>query len=123
MSTKWKEKIKIIDFGYRPFHLARSFIGPRVSQQMTSVLRIKMTKIPVSITRALSWASIYSYKKDMIVGRVKPKELGKTTVRDPDALPPRDILEAIGASLHSLFSGIGGGNIVYAIKAGILTRS
>ena len=81
-------------------------------------------KILVSLTQILRCvAYLFIQKKDVIPGRVNPKELGETEVRDPDALPPRNTLEAIGTNVHSFFKGIGGGNVVYAIKAGVMTSS
>lgn len=44
-----------------------------------------------------------------------------TKRRDPDALPPGSLLEALGTMVYHLVSGIGRGNVVFAIKAGILT--
>ncbi|KIM37523.1 hypothetical protein M413DRAFT_76838 [Hebeloma cylindrosporum] len=43
------------------------------------------------------------------------------TPRDPDALPPRNAFESVFESIHSLVSSIGTGNVVFAIKAGLLT--
>jgi hypothetical protein len=41
--------------------------------------------------------------------------------RDPDALPPRNVFESFFESLHTLIAFIGTGNVIFAIKAGLLT--
>ncbi|KIM37705.1 hypothetical protein M413DRAFT_448230 [Hebeloma cylindrosporum] len=41
--------------------------------------------------------------------------------RDPDALPPRNAFEWLFEFLHYLIISIGTGNVVFAIKAGLLT--
>ena len=41
--------------------------------------------------------------------------------RNPDALPPADWLEVIGEWTYYVMSGLGRGNAVFAIKAGIMT--
>ena len=48
-------------------------------------------------------------------------DIGMPTRRDPDALPPGDLLEAIGGLIYYILSGLGKGNAVFAIKAGVLT--
>ena len=48
-------------------------------------------------------------------------DLGQAVRRDPDALPPRNALEAIVDRLYRMISGLGGGNALFAIKAGALT--
>lgn len=48
-------------------------------------------------------------------------DLGLPHQRDPDALPPRNILESFFSILYGFFNGVGGGNVVYAVKAGLLT--
>lgn len=40
--------------------------------------------------------------------------------RDPDALPPRNMLEATGRTLYVAFCALGRGNSVFAFKAGIM---
>ncbi|TDL16038.1 hypothetical protein BD410DRAFT_731828 [Rickenella mellea] len=49
------------------------------------------------------------------------EELGAARRRDPDALPPRHRLQAIGILMHYFIVGLGRGNTVFAIKAGVLT--
>lgn len=47
--------------------------------------------------------------------------LGQTAQRDPDALPPSNMLEALGSFFHHSASALGHGNAVYGFKAGILS--
>ena len=49
------------------------------------------------------------------------RELGIPHRRDPDALPPGNVFEWISNTIYTLLVGLGGGNVVFAIKAGILT--
>ncbi len=39
--------------------------------------------------------------------------------RDPDALPPSNLVEEIGSMIHLAFDALRGANIQFAIKAGI----
>ncbi|KAF9220310.1 hypothetical protein BS17DRAFT_739428 [Gyrodon lividus] len=48
-------------------------------------------------------------------------DLGKAVRRDPDALPPRNALESVMNWLYRTVMGIGGGNALFALKAGVLT--
>ena len=48
-------------------------------------------------------------------------DLGKAVRRDPDALPPRNALEKTMNWMYHMAKGMGGGNVLYALKAGILT--
>ncbi|KIJ58894.1 hypothetical protein HYDPIDRAFT_51292, partial [Hydnomerulius pinastri MD-312] len=48
-------------------------------------------------------------------------DLGQAVRRDPDALPPRNTLESVMNWLHRAVKGIGGGNALFAVKAGALT--
>lgn len=48
-------------------------------------------------------------------------DLGETKARDPDALPPSNMFEYIMFLLYKGFASIGGGNSLFAIKAGLLT--
>lgn len=48
-------------------------------------------------------------------------DLGIPRVRDPDALPPRNWAEWVMARGHNFITGLGGGNLMFAIKGGILT--
>lgn len=48
-------------------------------------------------------------------------DLGQAVRRDPDALPPRNALEKTTNWMYHSVKGIGGGNALYALKAGILT--
>ncbi|KAG5644457.1 hypothetical protein DXG03_008356 [Asterophora parasitica] len=60
---------------------------------------------------------------DTILG-VSPnvmEDLGMPQRRDPDALPPRNIFESVMGVLYYSVTGLSGGNILFAIKAGILT--
>ena len=42
-------------------------------------------------------------------------------VRDPDALPPRNSTEWVMTLIYKFIIGLGGGNAVFAAKAGLLT--
>ncbi|KAF8548399.1 hypothetical protein OG21DRAFT_1449193 [Imleria badia] len=48
-------------------------------------------------------------------------DLGEAVRRDPDALPPRNALERTMNWLYHIAKAIGGGNVLFALKAGILT--
>ncbi|EGN97169.1 hypothetical protein SERLA73DRAFT_183808 [Serpula lacrymans var. lacrymans S7.3] len=48
-------------------------------------------------------------------------DLGKAARRDPDALPPRNALEMIMNIIYRVFTNMGGGNVLFAVKAGALT--
>ncbi|KAL4063403.1 hypothetical protein V8B97DRAFT_1930456 [Scleroderma yunnanense] len=48
-------------------------------------------------------------------------DLGQAVRRDPDAHPPQNMLESIMDRLYHGVSGLGGGNALFAIKAGVLT--
>ncbi|KAF8123857.1 hypothetical protein EV363DRAFT_1587054 [Boletus edulis] len=48
-------------------------------------------------------------------------DLGQAVRRDPDALPPRNVLEKTVNWAYYTAKGIGGGNALYALKAGVLT--
>lgn len=50
-----------------------------------------------------------------------PIVLGQAIRRDPDALPPRNVLEKTINWMYHVVTGIGGGNVLFALKAGILT--
>jgi len=41
--------------------------------------------------------------------------------RDPDALPPRNAFEWISNVTYHLVVSLGGGNVIFAVKAGLLT--
>ncbi len=43
--------------------------------------------------------------------------------RDPDALPPHNVFEWVMNELYMFVRGCGGGNALYAVKAGILTST
>jgi hypothetical protein len=48
-------------------------------------------------------------------------DLGMPRRRDPDALPPANTFEQILNIIYHHFSGLGGGNVLFAIKAGVLS--
>lgn len=48
-------------------------------------------------------------------------DLGEPMPRDPDALPPRNAFELVMNGLYRLALAMGHGNMVFAIKAAILT--
>ncbi|KAG1727012.1 hypothetical protein EDB19DRAFT_1914374 [Suillus lakei] len=48
-------------------------------------------------------------------------DLGKAVKRDPDALPPRNALEMAMNWIYRAAISIGGGNVLFALKAGTLT--
>ncbi|KAF4612524.1 hypothetical protein D9613_012759 [Agrocybe pediades] len=49
------------------------------------------------------------------------EDLGIPKRRDPDALPPRNVLEVILNWAYALLLSLGSGNVVFALKAGVLT--
>ncbi|KDR73331.1 hypothetical protein GALMADRAFT_228417 [Galerina marginata CBS 339.88] len=48
-------------------------------------------------------------------------DLGLPRRRDPDALPPRNIFESFLRGLHYFLVGLGSGNAIFGMKAGLLT--
>ncbi|KAG1736637.1 uncharacterized protein EDB91DRAFT_1141898 [Suillus paluster] len=48
-------------------------------------------------------------------------DLGKAVKRDPDALPPRNVFEMAMNWIYRTAISIGGGNVLFALKAGALT--
>lgn len=48
-------------------------------------------------------------------------DLGMPRPRDPDALPPSNPFEWVMNFMYRAFTGIGGGNLIFALKAGLLT--
>ncbi|KAG6811615.1 hypothetical protein H0H92_006630 [Tricholoma furcatifolium] len=55
------------------------------------------------------------------LGPSSNEDLGMPLRRDPDALPPRNAFEAMLGYIYYSLTGLSGGNIVFAIKAGFLT--
>jgi hypothetical protein len=51
------------------------------------------------------------------------QDLGAPAPRDPDALPPRNAFEAAARAVHGLVIALGHGNVLFALKAGVLTSS
>lgn len=52
---------------------------------------------------------------------IPERDLGTPHRRDPDALPPRNALEWTFNVTYNLFVSLGGGNAIFAVKAGLLT--
>ncbi|GLB35374.1 putative ER transporter, 6TM, N-terminal [Lyophyllum shimeji] len=48
-------------------------------------------------------------------------DLGLPQRRDPDALPPRNIFEQVMGTIYHSLTGLEGGNVLFAMKAGVLT--
>ncbi|CCM03488.1 uncharacterized protein FIBRA_05622 [Fibroporia radiculosa] len=48
-------------------------------------------------------------------------DLGEATRRNPDALPPQNAFEVIMSWVHQFIVALGGGNVLFAMKAGLLT--
>lgn len=48
-------------------------------------------------------------------------DLGQAVGRDPDALPPRNVLEKTLNWVYYATTGIGRGNVLFALKAALLT--
>ena len=48
-------------------------------------------------------------------------DLGMAERRDPDALPPRNLFESLMNLLHRMLEALSSGNVLFAIKAGVLT--
>lgn len=49
------------------------------------------------------------------------RDLGQAVRRDPDALPPRNVVEVIVDRLYRMVASLSYGNALFAIKAGVLT--
>jgi hypothetical protein len=66
---------------------------------------------------------IYPTIPDIIQG-IDPswmEDLGMPRRRDPDALPPHNMLEWVMSHLYDAVAALGGGNSLFAMKAGVLT--
>jgi uncharacterized membrane protein YgaE (UPF0421/DUF939 family) len=48
-------------------------------------------------------------------------DLGQAVRRDPDALPPQNVLEKFVNCMYHVAKEMGGGNFLFALKAGVLT--
>ncbi|KAH9947336.1 hypothetical protein B0H21DRAFT_338716 [Amylocystis lapponica] len=48
-------------------------------------------------------------------------DLGSASRRDPDALPPQNLFQAVMNRVHHMLSALAGGNALFALKAGLLT--
>ncbi|KAI5115077.1 hypothetical protein M0805_006708, partial [Coniferiporia weirii] len=48
-------------------------------------------------------------------------QLGEAIIRDPDALPPGNMLEAVGNVIYHTVGALGRGNAIFGFKAGILS--
>ena len=58
---------------------------------------------------------------DVIQGADTTGDLGEAMWRDPDAMPPTNWFERIMAALYHAARSLGGANLLFALKAGILT--
>lgn len=60
---------------------------------------------------------------DVIPGMDKNQDtcLGVAQHRDPDALPPHSVFGVASNLVHQLLLGLGGGHVVFAFKAGLLS--
>ncbi|KAJ8522296.1 hypothetical protein ONZ45_g1089 [Pleurotus djamor] len=75
------------------------------------------------------WEASDSLEKDddenpEVIQGIQPAwnaDLGEPKPRDPDALPPRNSFELVMNAFYRLAKAAGHGNMVFAIKAGILT--
>ena len=52
---------------------------------------------------------------------VETDDLGLPQRRDPDHLPPRNALESVGSFIYVALLSLGTGNVLFAIKGGVLT--
>ncbi|KAF8911493.1 hypothetical protein CPB84DRAFT_1671782 [Gymnopilus junonius] len=48
-------------------------------------------------------------------------DLGLPQRRDPDHLPPRNLFEAVMVNIHKAFLSLGSGNVLFALKGGLLS--
>lgn len=48
-------------------------------------------------------------------------DLGLPQRRDPDHLPPRNVVEAVMSSIYRALLSLGTGNVLFAIKGGLLS--
>ncbi|KIJ33026.1 hypothetical protein M422DRAFT_265055 [Sphaerobolus stellatus SS14] len=59
---------------------------------------------------------------DVIPGiSIKGQDLGEAEPRNPDALPPSNFIELIGTEVYLFLTGLGGGNSLFGLKAGLLS--
>lgn len=49
------------------------------------------------------------------------EDLGLPRHRDPDALPPQNTPEWVLQHIHHMTASLAGGNVLFAIKAGLFT--
>lgn len=82
------------------------------------------TRIPVCFSCNLQLESLSNQWFLDIIPGLDPKslaDLGEAARRDPDALPPRNLLEKTANWVYHGVTKIGGGNALFALKAGILS--
>ena len=82
-----------------------------------------MTRIPVWSLVICVESSLTQWFLDAIPGLdpTSLADLGQAVRRDPDALPPRNTLEKSMNCIYHIVKEMGGGNSLFALKAGILT--
>ena len=49
------------------------------------------------------------------------EDLGMTSRRDPDALPPSNLFQKVMHWIYNSVTSLGRGNALFAVKAGLLT--
>lgn len=64
----------------------------------------------------------HKFYLEVITGSLSDEcnDIGMPHRRDPDALPPRGTLDAIGCAVFSAFNALGHGNAIFAFKGGVV---
>jgi hypothetical protein len=75
----------------------------------------------ILVCSAVYWLLIKQLNTSLDIVQGAGDDLGEPMWRDPDALPPSNWFERIMSMLYHGTRALGGGNFLYAVKAGILT--
>lgn len=119
----WSRNGQNVDYGFRRCHSSSS---SRASGSILSTSTEKRMRIPVCLpptTSALTVLSSSSANVIDIIQGMDPtfNDLGLAERRDPDALPPRNYFESVMNFLYNLLQAMSRGNVLFALKAAMLT--
>ncbi|KAK0473358.1 hypothetical protein IW261DRAFT_1503962 [Armillaria novae-zelandiae] len=114
------------------YHLMR--FSTQVIETLDEIIRLEKerpeNRIWTPVQKFFSWSNwnlsdVHDDEEDPeTVQGLEPAvldDLGIARKRDPDRLPPHNMFEWTMNKLYGFVAGMGGGNVLYAIKAGIFT--
>ncbi|PBK88893.1 hypothetical protein ARMGADRAFT_996733 [Armillaria gallica] len=114
------------------YHLMR--FSTQVIETLDEIIRLEKerpeNRIWTPVQKFFSWSNwnlsdVHDDEEDPeTVQGLEPSvldDLGIARKRDPDRLPPHNAFEWAMNKLYGFVTGMGGGNVLYAIKAGIFT--